>query len=1158
MLPIVLPQPEKQTLYTGIAPAASPALGESWLQDQSAPLSIVVVKDYPTAMHWAEDLPFFRRVASRTTEIDIRVLPETSALGETEEHPQAFDWTCDRLAILSRLNALLQVDTAEVEPLILIATPDALFQATPKPESLTAKEITVLTGQELDFQQLINRLGNELGYDAEAVCEHPGQFAVRGGLIDIYPINADLPYRIDFFGDEVEAIRTFDPTDQRSLGQVQSLTIAGLLDSAENIETTGLWEYLPASIAWIFVEPDVLVQNFSERFTTPEKISSPQANFLDLLDHRKTVKDTNLGLSEWEPTSVLFDSKARRYACKSELLSSYRMPVLEDNLGVDRFQLEQETRRRFLKRIADWQGEAAAVFCVCRNSGEEQRLREVIDEDPSLADLKPFYLQGELTQGFKIELEKTVGSITWPQLNDKSSVVLVTDAEIFGRSRIRPLGKRRRRLAQATAADQLLDFSELAEGDHLVHLQHGICIYRGLTKIENRGAEEEMISLEFDEGLRLHLPLAESHLLTRYVGLAKTQPKLGVLGGNRWKKTWQKAEQGALDFAAELLRLQADRQTKERPPCQMDTEWQEDFEASFAFRETDDQLRAINEVKEDLETDTPMDRLLFGDVGFGKTEIALRAAFKMATNHKQACILAPTTVLAQQHFNTFKERMADYPIVIEMISRFRTPKEQRAILKQLKEGQIDIIVGTHRLISQDVSFANLGLLVIDEEHRFGVRHKEKLKRLRSNVDVLSMSATPIPRTLYFALMGVRNLSVIETPPAERLPIETVVRHYDWSLIKKAIQLELERGGQVFYLHNRVQTIQEVAARLSESIPDLRVAVGHGQMEEGELEKVMTGFVSKEYDVLVCTTIIESGLDIPNCNTLIIEGADRFGLAQLYQLRGRVGRSTRQGYAYLLLHNPMALDDSARKRLAALRRYNQLGAGFKIALRDLELRGAGNLLGSQQSGFIAGVGFDLYCQLLRQSISRLQGDPNAIPVRCTLRLDFVLIGGKENIRGDSASLSADLDQAPIDPEQANPEILEAFIPTSYLAETRLRIEFYRRLSLADNEEVVDAIAEELGDRFGPYPQSVQALIEVHRLRSLAERNRIQMIDTEGPRLKLLRASGKRDDFVQLGNRFPKLREREPFAKLREITQCLQGLHRPKLGFTRNPLEAVEVS
>ncbi len=574
-----------------------------------------------------------------------------------------------------------------------------------------------------------------------------------------------------------------------------------------------------------------------------------------------------------------------------------------------------------------------------------------------------------------------------------------------------------------------------------------------------------------------------------------------------------------------------------------DSDWQREFEATFPYRETPDQMRAIVDVKADMEKVEPMDRLVCGDVGFGKTEVALRAAFKAVMSGKQVALLVPTTVLAQQHFNTFRERMSGFPVVVEMVSRFRTRAEQNRILAALVEGRVDILIGTHRLIQADVKFRELGLVIVDEEQRFGVKHKEVFKHWRSNVDVLSMSATPIPRTLYLALTGARQLSVIETPPAERRPIQTIVKSYDEKLVADVIRRELRRGGQVYYLHNRVQTIDLVASRLRELLPDVAIDVGHGQMHEHELERVMLRFVDGRTAVLVCTTIIESGLDIPNCNTIIIEGADRFGLSQLYQLRGRVGRFRHQAYAYLLLHRHSRLLDVARKRLHAIRQHNQLGAGFRIAMRDLELRGAGNLLGAEQSGHIVGVGFELYCQLLRQSISRLKGEPAAEAIRASVKLDFILLG---ELQADTAAPADTGNQDGYtvlrdqELEAGACPVMEARIPADYIAEVRLRVDLYRRLAMAENLAAVKTIAADLEDRFGPPPERVRALLAVTEIRCLAELRRILSVETDGNRLKLRRVSSRRDDFVMVGSRFPRLTARQPLLRLREISTFLNNL------------------
>ena len=595
------------------------------------------------------------------------------------------------------------------------------------------------------------------------------------------------------------------------------------------------------------------------------------------------------------------------------------------------------------------------------------------------------------------------------------------------------------------------------------------------------------------------------------------------------------------------MKIQAQREAQPGHAFPPDNDWQKEFEGSFPFTETKDQLTAIEATKADLERARPMDRLICGDVGFGKTEVAIRAAFKVVQGGKQVAILVPTTILAQQHLNTFRERMAGYPIAVEMVSRFRTKGETTRILHETAAGQVDILIGTHALLSDRVAFKDLGLVIVDEEQRFGVKHKERLKAMRATVDILSMSATPIPRTLYMAMTGARDMSVIETAPVNRHPIQTIVKTYDEKLVVDAIRHELRRGGQVFYLHNRVQTINLVAARLREMLPDVTIGVGHGQMDEHELEREMTDFVAGKHQVLVCTTIIETGLDIPNCNTIIIEGADRFGLSQLYQLRGRVGRFKHQAYAYLLLHRHTRLVEITRERLNALRTHNQLGAGFRIAMRDLELRGAGNLLGSQQSGHIIGVGFELYCQLLRQSVARLKGEKHAAAIRANVKLDFVFVGESAADGGRTAvSAAASSYQSIKAAEQSASGAIEvakiqARIPSAYITETRLRIDFYRRLAMAGNATQLKEIETDFRDRFGKFGDEVRALLLITEIRIRAEQSGIISVETDSTRLKCLRGSGIRDDYVMLaGSRFPRLVAPKPLARLKEILTFLGNL------------------
>lgn len=1121
---------------TGVHKAAAPAICSQIIAGESAPVSILLTINHELAEQWMEDIEFMASSIMATNQVETRILPDLSS-PETD-NSALFDSECDRLSTLTRLKDFRELKTTDCR-LVVVSTPRGLMHPVPPLTKLLADETVLSSGSEFPFGDLVERLASELRYDSEAICETPGQFAIRGGLIDLYPVNANQPYRIDFFGDRIESIRTYDPTTQRSLIEVNRLTIMSVPYGRSQTREQNIYDYLGDSINWILWEPEHLFSEFPSFFSSSEEISSAVPNFQDLFDSRSKLNDLWYAVSEFEISNPVLATKGEKEVFCTEPLTDYRTYNFEWEIGIDRLHSEQEARSQFLGKILQWKDEGYVVFFVTPNQGVEERLTEILAQNEHLKNIFPAFRRGNLREGFRINFRDSADAAAWSQDNDKIGIVVVSDSEIFGRYRNRLTGSRKRALPNRSQVDQLLDFSELVEGDMIVHIQHGICAYRGISKMEIQGIEEEVLSLEFDEGITLHLPLSESHLLTRYVGLTKVRPKLARLGTNAWDKTRRAAEKATLDFAANLLNLQAQRNLIKGHACIPDTNWQKEFEHSFVYRETPDQLRAIEEIKHDLELPKPVDRLICGDVGFGKTEVALRATFKMVMDGRQVAILVPTTILAQQHLNTFRERMADFPIVVEMISRFRTRKQQNVILSQLRSGGVDVIIGTHRLLGRDIHFNNLGLLVIDEEHRFGVRHKEKLKRLKHNVDVMTMSATPIPRTLYLALMGARDLSVIETPPSDRLPIKTDVKSYSVEIVKKSISFEVARGGQVFYLHNRVDSIDSVANHLRELLPNLRIAVGHGQMEERVLENIMTRFVAREYDVLVCTTIIESGLDIPNCNTIIIEGADRFGLSQLYQLRGRVGRFKKQAYAYLLLHRHTELIDQARKRLSALRQYTQLGSGYKIAMRDLELRGAGNLLGAQQSGHISGVGFELYCHLLRQSIARLKGEKAAKIIRTNLRLDFINVGRGEKIAKDNLSpgFAVIKEEELGDSRVGN---IEAYIPSTYVPETRLRIDFYRQLAISVSPSNIKEIQEALEDRFGPIPKPIKALLLVTEIRCLAEINSILTVETEGDRLKCHRASGQRETFIKINGRFPRLTKKSPLPRLREIRTFLSKL------------------
>ena len=1142
----------------------------------------------------AEDTTLFHAafspsgLSAPSSRLEAIVLPE--ALTDSRDMAEAFAASADRQAVLSRLRATRnqksdirsqksdsEHQSADLCPLssvlLVFTTPAALLQRVPALEAYAATELTLTKGQTHPFQPLLEKL-RALDYDSEAVCEAPGTYAVRGGIIDLYPVNSAQPYRLDFFGDDLEDICELDPVTQRSGASVDKLVLAASPRLSLAPSLSGLAPYLTPATRLVLIEPATLDETFSLLAREKPATAATTQPHIAAIFERVAALDAIADLDE---SSALFElcadtAEATEITWDTESLVHHRRYPSDDLIAQDRLSAEEQARHEFLSQLALWRSVGASIAIVVPKESEEKRIQEILAAHPDAKKLPVRFLRGQLNEGFrasprpdatltlaapappKNRKPAATGSAVAPSeaLAKEGPLVVVTETELFGRQRTRRAVSSRRAVVHRAQVDQLLDFADLVEGDFVVHLQHGIALFRGITKLDTRDGIREVISLEFDDKVTLHVPLPEAHLVSRYVGLSKVRPQLGKIGSDRWQKTRQQAERATIDLAAELLRIQAARDAQPGVALPPDNDWQREFEGAFPFAETPDQLKAIAAAKADQERPRPMDRLICGDVGFGKTEVAIRTAFKAAVSGKQVALLVPTTILAQQHLNTFRERMAGYPVAVEMLSRFRTRAESTRIIAATAAGQVDILIGTHRLLNKDIHFKDLGLVIIDEEQRFGVKHKEQLKALRVSVDVLSMSATPIPRTLYMAMTGARDMSVIETPPVNRHPIQTIVKTYDEQLVVDAIRHELRRGGQVFYLHNRVQTISLVAARLRELLPDVDIGVGHGQMDESELEEMMTAFVAGRHQVLVCTTIIETGLDIPNCNTIIIEGADRFGLSQLYQLRGRVGRFKHQAYAYLLLHRHTRLVEIARERLNAMRTHNQLGAGFRIAMRDLELRGAGNLLGSQQSGHIVGVGFELYCQLLRQSVARLKGDKQAASIRASVKLDFVFVGEgsppDKNAPASAASGATSYQAIKSAEDNASDSVtvsrIQARLPVAYISETRLRLDFYRRLALAGSATDLKAIEAELTDRFGKFNDEVRALLQVTAIRIAAEQKAIVSVETEGPKLKLIRAgAGRRDDFVQMSGRFPRLSAPKPLARLKEILVFLGNLPAP---------------
>ncbi|MBI4661460.1 MAG: transcription-repair coupling factor [Verrucomicrobia bacterium] len=850
-------------------------------------------------------------------------------------------------------------------------------------------------------------------------------------------------------------------------------------------------------------------------------------------------------------------------------------------------QVAEVQRREFFNQLHRWLRQGFQVHVFCNNEGERQRFQEIWQEYGLNEKTKVPETESDSNgpnsplSTLHSPLSTHLGALSRGFLYESGKLAIITDAEIFGRYKVqRP---RRLKSPHAVAARSALDidFTDLEEGDHVVHLQHGIGRYLGLRMLpvgagrkgggpsaEAQETGQECLVIEYAAGdpdhppPRLYVPVTEAYLVSKYVGAGKARPALNTLGGARWAKAKAQAEEAVRDLAAELLAIQAARESQAGHAFASDTPWQREFESAFLYEETPDQDRAIVETKKDMETARPMDRLICGDVGYGKTEVALRAAFKAVLDGRQVAVLVPTTILAQQHFNTFRERMADYPVRVEQLSRFCGRQEQRRIVEQLANGSVDIVIGTHRLLQGDISFKDLGLVVIDEEQRFGVLHKEKLKRLRMLVDVLTLSATPIPRTLYLALTGARDMSTIETPPQDRLPVRTLVAQYDERMVRDAIQREINRQGQVYYLHNRVQDIESVALRIQALVPNARIIVGHGQMDSDQLEEVMTRFVSGEADVLVCTTIIESGIDIPNANTIIIDRADRFGLSDLYQLRGRVGRYKHQAYAYLLLPRHAALLSDVRKRISAIRQYSSLGSGFKIAMRDLEIRGAGNLLGPEQSGHITAVGFELYCQLLKQSVSSLKGEKVKPRVEVQVRFDFLALhpGEEEKSEAQDAMTRAATrkpalrinvprevaaygspEEAPLSKSEIRNQKSEikrasAYIPFRFVSEARQRIEVYRKLAQVTDKPSLERLRAELRDRFGELPRAMEILLLVTELKCLASERGITALETKEEKLMLTR----NNDYITLAGKFPRLTKKDARSRLLEIKKLLLAL------------------
>ncbi|MFO1441923.1 transcription-repair coupling factor [Bacillus sp. Bva_UNVM-123] len=969
---------------------------------------------------------------------------------------------------------------------IIVAPMSGLRKILP-PSSLWRNcQLTLKVGDEFLEEQLMNFV--RMGYSRVGMVSSPGEFSVRGGIIDIYPLTEQDPIRIELFDTEVDSIRTFSMDDQRSKAKLLEVTIGpateypldiehfhtiienveiGLGHSLKKLKDEKAKAQLAQNIGYELEQlkmgnkPDQLFKYLSFAYKGGNSlVDYLPHNGLIFIDEISRVQEMNDSLekeeAEWYTNllgegQIIHDVKISHHL--REFLQRRKQPVIylslflrhvpntnpENILNISCKQMQNfHGQMNVLKgELERWKkGNYSVVFL----GPDEERVKKLmrvledyeieatfISEEQSLLIGKNQIAEGNLHTGFEL-----------PSLK----IAVITEEELFNKKT-----KRKTHRQKLSNAERIKSYSELKVGDYVVHINHGIGKYLGIETLEINGVHKDYLHIRYQGNDKLYVPVEQIELVQKYVGSEAKEPKIYKLGGNDWKRVKKKVESSVQDIADDLIKLYAEREAMKGYAFSPDGEMQRDFEASFAYQETDDQIRSIHEIKKDMERERPMDRLLCGDVGYGKTEVAIRAAFKAIADGKQVAILVPTTILAQQHYETMRERFQDFPIEIGLLSRFRTRKQQTETIKGLKTGTIDVVVGTHRILSKDVSYRDLGLLIVDEEQRFGVTHKEKIKQLKTNVDVLTLTATPIPRTLHMSMLGVRDLSVIETPPENRFPIQTYVMEYNGGIVREAIERELARDGQVYFLYNRVEDIERKAEEISMLVPDARVTYAHGQMSENELEAVMLGFLAGEFDVLVSTTIIETGVDIPNVNTLIVHDADRMGLSQLYQLRGRVGRSNRIAYAYFTYRKDKVLTEVAEKRLQAIKEFTELGSGFKIAMRDLTIRGAGNLLGAEQHGFIDSVGFDLYSQMLKEAIEDRKG----------------------NIH-EAAKQQMELDLE-----------VDAYIPDAYISDGHQKIEMYKRFRGAASIEDVEELKEEMLDRFGDYPEQIAYLFQMSEIK-----------------------------------------------------------------------------
>ena len=932
----------------------------------------------------------------------------------------------------------------EEKELTVVTSIDGCMDFLESLEKIKEQLIHYESDSTVDTEQLKNQLV-ALGYERVGQVEMPGQFSVRGGIVDIYCLTEENPWRIELWGDEIDSIRSFDPESQRSLENLEELTIYPAVEHIGDKDMVSFLDYFPEERTIIFLdEPNRLT----------EKGGAVEEEYRQSRMHREEKGSRNLP-ENWLCSFEQLQKELNKRNCISvcalepkqagwKVREQFYLEVKSISAYNNSFELLVKDLHQYKKqgyRIALLSGSRTRAERLAKDLQEEGLAAFYgQDYDREICPGEIMVVYGHAKKGFEYPLIK---------------FAVMTESDIFGQ-------EQKKKKKKNYSGSRIQDFAELSIGDFVVHEKHGLGIYRGIEKVEVDRIVKDYIKIEYRGGSNLYIPATQLDCLQKYSGAdASKAPKLNKLGTQEWNKTKSKVRGAVKNIAKELVELYAVRQEKEGYVCGPDTVWQREFEEMFPYEETEDQLSAIEDAKRDMESTRIMDRLICGDVGYGKTEVALRAAFKEVQESRQVAYLAPTTILAQQIYNTFVQRMKEFPVRVELLCRFRTPAQQKKAIEDLKKGQVDVIIGTHRILSKDVQFKNLGLLIVDEEQRFGVTHKEKIKQLKKDVDVLTLTATPIPRTLHMSLIGIRDMSVLEEPPMDRMPIQTYVMEYDEETVREAINRELRRGGQVYYVYNRVTDIADVALRIAKLVPDARVDFAHGQMSERELENVMYSFVNGDIDVLVSTTIIETGLDISNVNTMIIHDSDRYGLSQLYQLRGRIGRSNRTAYAFLMYRKNVMLKETAEKRLAAIREYTDLGSGFKIAMRDLELRGAGNLLGAQQHGHMNAVGYDLYCKMLNEAVKEAKG-----------------IHTMEDFE-----TSVDLN-------------VDAYIPDSYISNEFQKLDIYKRIAGIETQQDYDDMLEELLDRFGEPGKAVLNLLAIAKLKAIAHQGYVTEIKQTG--------------------------------------------------------------